>query len=511
MTININQSTGQVTLTPTGTFTGTINLLAEVRSAAADDVQANYTTQAFKLTVNVSVPNAPINLIVDPSSNTGPFDGNGYISTNVPKLKVTAATGGTVKFKLNGVVLGNGTETASGSGQFTFTVPAGKLAIGANTITAAVTTTGGTSVDSTALSLIYAPNFNSGVYVVPGAPGSTQQVVMAWTVRKARYNDELGYFVASSLDGSVNGVAPGDAGYAKAALSSSSRHIVFGKGETAGASSTIALQGGQIIVFYMIQNNTTGAFLANNPTNALHGNSNGDAPLAFFSIEAANPDGMKHTQIIADPSTGRVQYNWEDLVSLGDSDFNDVVMTVRLASQSAKPPATVHAPGTGNTNVTVTGSLGAGHQQSTSGDLGVFFVDNADGSIGTLKPGDPGYAAAALAAANSRVLFAAGTQAGGNQSVSVPAGKYLGFYIISNGTTANFLASNATNSTGNGPVAMFSFDDANPDNTNHFRWYSPNQNRTDPSVQQLHIMDEVFGNESNFDDLTMNVDFSAGT
>ena len=159
VTININQSTGQVTLTPTGTFTGNINLLAEVRSAAADDVQANYTTQAFKLTVNASVPNAPINLIVDPSSNTGPFDGNGYISTNVPKLKVTAATGGTVKFKLNGVVLGNGTETASGSGQFTFIVPAGKLAIGANTITASVTTTGGTSVDSTALSVDLRPRF----------------------------------------------------------------------------------------------------------------------------------------------------------------------------------------------------------------------------------------------------------------------------------------------------------------------------------------------------------------
>ena len=155
----------------------------------------------------------------------------------------------------------------------------------------------------------------------------------------------------------MNGVAPGDAGYAQAALSSSSRHIVFGKGTTAGASSTISLQGGQIIVFYMIQNNTTGAFLANNPTNALHGNSNGDAPLAFFSIEDANPDGMKHTQIIADATTGRVQYNWEDLVSLGDSDFNDVVMTVRLANQTAKPPATLHAPGSGSTSVTVTGSL----------------------------------------------------------------------------------------------------------------------------------------------------------
>ena len=117
----------------------------------------------------------------------------------------------------------------------------------------------------------------------------------------------------------------------------------------------------------------------------------------------------------------------------------------------------------------------------------------------------------ALALANSRVLFAAGSQAGTDESVSIPAGKYLGFYIISSGTTDDFLSTNPTNSTGNGPVAMFSFDSANPDNTNHFRWYSPNQNRTDPSVQQLHIMDEVFGNESNFDDLTMNVDFSAGT
>jgi hypothetical protein len=277
---------------------------------------------------------------------------------------------------------------------------------------------------------------------------------------------------------------------------------------TPGASSTITLQGGQILVFYMIQNNTTGAFLANNPTNALHGNSNGDAPLTFFSIQSANPDGKKHTQIIADPITGRVEYNWEDLASLGDSDFNDVVMTVRLANQSAKPPATVHAPGTGDKTVTVNGSLNAGHQQSTAGDLGVFFVDNPDGSIGTLKPGDAGYAAAALAAANSRVLFASGSQAGANQHVTVPAGKYLGFYIISHGTTANFLSSNSANSTGNGPVAMFSFNDANPNNINHFRWYSPNQQATDPSVEQLHIMDEVFGNESNFDDLTMDISFS---
>ena len=386
---------------------------------------------------------------------------------------------------------------------------AGKLAIGSNTITASVTTSGGTSVDSTAMTLIYAPDYASAPTWFPARPATTQQVTIAWTARKAKYDDEIGYFIADSADGSIGGVAPGDPGYAQAALSSATRHVIFAKGQSAGANVTITAQGGQVIVFYMIQNNTTANFLANNPTDATHGNNNGSAPLAFFSIEGANPDGKQHTQIIADPTTGRVEYNWEDLLSLGDSDFNDVVMTVRLANQSAKPPATVHAPGTGNKTVTVNGSLNAGHQQSTAGDLGVYFVDNSDGSIGSLKPGDPGYAAAALASANTKVLFAAGSQAGGNQSVTVPAGKYLGFYIISSGTTANFLATNSANSTGSGPVAMFSFDAANPSSINHFRWYSPSQQATDPSVQQLHIMDEIFGKDSDFDDLTMNINFSA--
>ena len=105
-------------------------------------------------------------------------------------------------------------------------------------------------------------------------------------------------------------------------------------------------------MFYMIQNNTTANFLAKNPTNANHGNNNGSAPVAFFSIKAANPDGMRHTQIIADSTTGRAQYNWEDLMSLGDSDFNDAAITVQ-PSGSWRRAAALHAPGTEMTAVTL--------------------------------------------------------------------------------------------------------------------------------------------------------------
>ena len=56
--------------------------------------------------------------------------------------------------------------------------------------------------------------------------------------------------------------------------------------------------------------------------------------------------------------------------------------------------------------------------------------------------------------------------------------------MISSGTTANFLATNPTNSMAVAPVALFSFAAANPDNINHFRWYTPKQ-ETDPSVQAV--------------------------
>jgi len=513
VTVHIDQATGHVTLTPAAGFSGTINLLAAVRAANAADLQSIYDTQAFTLTVNPSsstTPTAPTGLAVDASSN-GPFDGNGYITTGTPKLSVTAETGAIVQFKLNGTVIATATESTTNPDQYSATIPAGKLAVGANSITAVVVDANGTSPDSTALSLIYAPDYGAGVYVVPGTPGSMQQVSLSWASKNAAYADEFGYFVVNSIDGSVGGRTPGSAGYAQAALSSSTRRLIFSKGQKAGAHRSITLTGGQMIVFYMIQNNTTANFLAKNPSDSIHGNNNPNDPLAFFSIKAANPDHMKHAQIIADRTTGRTEFNWEDLISGRDGDFNDAVITICLAGQSGDPPSTVHAPGTGDKNDTLNGTLGGGHQSHAPGDVGIYFVDNPDGSIGSLHPGDAGYAAAALATGNFQVLFTSGTAAGTSQHINVPAGKYLAFYVISKGTTANFLTANPTNSATRRPVAMFSFAAANAGGRTHFRWYAPEGATTNPGVMRLHIMDRVFGSASDFDDLAVGLAFAASS
>ncbi len=45
VTVSINQSTGEATIQPDAGFTGTLNLLAEMRASGADDLPANYVTQ----------------------------------------------------------------------------------------------------------------------------------------------------------------------------------------------------------------------------------------------------------------------------------------------------------------------------------------------------------------------------------------------------------------------------------------------------------------------------------
>jgi cyclophilin family peptidyl-prolyl cis-trans isomerase len=505
VTVVIDQNTGKVTLTPAAGFTGTINLVAGVRSADDPDVQASYDLKSFTLTVGSATPAVPTGLAIVSSSTSGPFDGNGYVSNSTPILTLNAATGSTVQIKRNGTVIGNATETASGSGVFRFTLPAGALAVGANSITAAASNTAGASADSTAFSIIYAPDYSTGVYVVPGQPGTTQSLSMTWATKNASYDNEFGFAIVDSIDGTIGGVAPGQAGYAQALLGSSTRQVIFARGQGAGATTNVSLPAGRAVVFYLIQNNTTGGFQAKNLSNTPHGNNNKSAPLAFFSVQAANPDGQRHTQIIADSMTGFVQLNWEDMFSLGDGDFNDAAIVVRNAGQAAQSPAGLRAPGA-NRNVTLNATLVPGSKFSPSGDFGVFFVDEPSGKIGNLNPGDSGYAAAALASSNIAVLFGAG--ASGSKQVTVPGGKYLAFYAITSGTTANFLSSNPTNGAGS-TNALFSYDIANPDDANHFRWVSPGQQMANASLAQLHVMDKLGGGDGDFDAYSVNLSFTA--
>jgi cyclophilin family peptidyl-prolyl cis-trans isomerase len=86
-TVSINQTTGQVTITPTAGFTGTITFKVGVRATSAADTAANYDTQ----TVNLVVTASPV------TPGSGPFTVQG----SAPGAKATVTvlnSDGTVRF-----------------------------------------------------------------------------------------------------------------------------------------------------------------------------------------------------------------------------------------------------------------------------------------------------------------------------------------------------------------------------------------------------------------------------
>ncbi|MBI3468480.1 MAG: tandem-95 repeat protein [Planctomycetes bacterium] len=159
------------------------------------------------------------------------------------------------------------------------------------------------------------------VFVVPGLRG--QEVRLTWTFGSTAFENEVGVFEVDDDAGSVDGLLPTDPSYSEEAIRSG--RVVFHSGQGAGAARELIFSGGDRLVFYIIQNNTTKEFLWRNPDNSL-----AKLPLAFFSLEEANPDAFDHARGRSLPEAG-CELSWEDLTFGGDQDFNDVVFTVEVS------------------------------------------------------------------------------------------------------------------------------------------------------------------------------------
>ncbi len=101
---------------------------------------------------------------------------------------------------------------------------------------------------------------------------------------------------------------------------------------------------------------------------------------------------------------------------------------------------------------------------------GFYVVDDANGTIDTLKPSDTGYAVAALKRA---VLSIVKTEANG--SYQLDGGRLLAPYLVAEGTIDDFLKNNPTNVEGKRPHAYFNYLGANPDGIEHIKSIGNNQ------------------------------------
>jgi large repetitive protein len=284
------------------------------------------------------------------------------------------------------------------------------------------------------------------VLLVPGSSSEKVNLSFQWTERNAAFNNEIGVFVVDA-QGRVNGIDPSSPKYAQTALSSSTRKVIFTTGEGAGNWEDLSFQGGEHLAFYLIQNSSTDVWLRCNPNNQLD-----SQPVAFFSVNGSNPDGFDHVNS-ENLGRGNWRLRWEDVAGGGDQDFNDVVFTV-------SQPGVLIPGQKGERSLAKVDFVS--QNASYFNEMGYYLADDAEGRVGNLLPGDAGYAQAALSTSRHQVVFAQ-YQGWSSHEYELPSTQYVGWYLISNGSTSEFLEANPDRQ----PQAFFSYSAANPDGLSH--------------------------------------------
>ena len=134
-------------------------------------------------------------------------------------------------------------------------------------------------------------------------------------------------------------------------------------------------------------------------------------------------------------------------------------------------------------------------------EAGVILLD-ADGSIGGLRPGDPGFLARAVHLGRRHILVPRGERPGVRRTLALHDGGRLLYYLVPDSTLATLLKVNPDNHP-DGPLwAYFSEAAANPDQTVHLRVRHLGKGT---QAQVLSWEDQWRGGDRDFNDLVLSV------
>jgi len=309
---------------------------------------------------------------------------------------------------------------------------------------------------------------------------------------------EVGVFAVNNDSGSIttaNGTTllPGQPGYVEAALSQA--QILYGFDPTSLRSSSYNPTSqytptSNYLGFYYISNSTSGQVLSTlNPNQATANN-------VFFNFSAGNSDGLNHLQITS-TGTNQFQLAWN---GTGSTSQTLLTATPGSGGQPTVEPIIKVTSGTFTTSIVATSDA------LFNDFVGFYPVLNSSGQITyngkTLNPGDPGYAAAAVAEIISGLTFNKNTGSvdtniapvfnsadqpwqssqtvGFTQGASGSASGLFAPVLIANGTPSQFESQNPNNnppsgldtsSVGANPLAYFAYVSANPsgDTIDHIR------------------------------------------
>lgn len=149
-----------------------------------------------------------------------------------------------------------------------------------------------------------------------------QQLSATFTVyREAAFNNFVSLYRVDDARGTVNGIAPGQEGYAQAALANRIETLIISVSNQSTRVVPALIQSDAIYAPFMIANGSVEEFLSQNPSNTA-----GAGPQAYFTYIGANPDRVDHIRLL-----GNNVFGFEDLPGGGDLDYNDIIFQVDFA------------------------------------------------------------------------------------------------------------------------------------------------------------------------------------
>jgi len=323
-------------------------------------------------------------------------------------------------------------------------------------------------------SLVLSPN---GVLRVQGSLQLTS-ILFALADNNVSSEGEIGYFIVDDEQGSVGNISPNDPNYLQTALNQppERRQTLFSLLNSEDNPSDteptrqISLPPGTLIRFYRIENGSTDDVQT------------GQTPLTDVSLQTP-------TQ-----------------TDTGGLNFGDITLTFQ---ETTTPPPTGTALQGGsqselidlsNQPAMLQASFQVDSEAAFDNTTGLYIVQNAEGTVIDpltnlpIDPGEAGYAEAAIRIGQN-ILQAVEGESG---SLQLNGGFFYAPYLIADGTTEEFLASNPANQ-GNQPLAYFPYLQANPDGLDHLRLLGDN----------IFAFEDVLGGgDRDYNDMILEISFA---
>ncbi|NET09803.1 MAG: DUF4114 domain-containing protein [Symploca sp. SIO2B6] len=312
--------------------------------------------------------------------------------------------------------------------------------------------------------------------------------------------NEVGVFAVEDEQGTVNGLKPGDAGYVQAALSQSQARVILSAlnnppdGFNTDLSRIVeGFDGSDRLVFYLVQGSTTDQVLA--------GQASEEKVILGSSLGQGKPDSLR----VEEQGNGEFTLFWEDQTSEGESDFNDMELSFQLTNDN--PPIGTQLQGQTQRELIdlrgISGQVQANftvnREAAFDNYAGLYIVDDEQGTVNGIAPGEAGYAQAALSQRIDNLeLFVANQGTANFNNQTLDGGVILAPYLIVDSNVRDFLEQNPDNLPNQDSFAYFAYQEANPDSVDHIRLLADNT---------FGFEDKFGGGDQDYNDLIFQVNF----